>query len=123
MGFEFNKDEYKGGGSYLSGDEKKSIAEAGVIFKVTGIDGPKQGNYGTEYELTLEFAGTDDERVVSFGEGMKGRWNMLGDLKRYLDQGNPAAKVRLVKVGRGYTLEGAEDAAAAAAPASAVGSF
>lgn len=106
MSFDWSKYE-SSGGSFISADEKKVLAENGIPFTVTAIV-EKEKFDKLNYELTITVpnpeTGDDEERILSFpiGSGAESRDATLTGLKKYLDEGGEAVKAKVTKIGRAY---------------------
>ena len=110
MGFDFEK--YESGGNYISGAEKKVLAENGIPFVVTGIK--EREKFDQEhYELAVLVpnpeSGEEEERTLSFpkGSGADSRDSMLAAMKTHIEETGEQVAAKVKKIGRAYFLEAA----------------
>jgi hypothetical protein len=107
----FEWDKYQSsGGSYISAEEKKVLADNGIPFVVTAIKEREKFDK-LHFELSIRVpnpeTGDEEERVLSFpiGSGAESRDAMLAGMRKYLDE-NEGAEVtaKVTKVGRAFFL-------------------
>lgn len=108
----FNFDEFKGGGSYLTEDEKKALASSKQVFAIKSVEFQEgQGYEGKDrFLVTIELA--DEEKLLSFQHGsVESRDEMLAKLSKHVAENGPEYAT-LKKAGRAFLFEGAESPAA-----------
>ena len=106
---------YKGGGAYLSADEKAALVEGEVEFQITGVredlDNQYNGKPAPRFVVTLTLAnplsGEDEERFIGFpvGSGVESRDNQLGGMLDYFEDGGEAIEALLYKGGNAFLLK------------------
>lgn len=109
----FNFEEYKGGGAYLTEDEKKALAASNKVFPIQSVEFQKgQGYEGRDrFLVAIEIDG--DEKLLSFQQGaVVSRDEMLEALAKHLESSEGPEYAKLVKAGRAFLFEGAEAPAA-----------
>ncbi len=112
---------YKGGGAYLSADEKAALVEGEVEFQITGVredfdnayNGKPSPRYIVEVTLPNPLSGEDEERLIGFptGSGVDSRDNQLEGMFDYFSNGGDALDVNLYKGGNAYLIRPAGEEA------------
>jgi len=111
----FDWDAYKGGGQYLSADEKAALVEGEVEFQITGVrddasntfQGKPAPRFIVELTLPNPLSGEDEERLIGFpvGSGVGSRDNQLEGMLDYFSQGGDALDVVLYKGGNAFLIK------------------
>jgi hypothetical protein len=105
---------YKGGGAYLSADEKAALVEGEVEFLVTGVrddsantfNGKPAPRFVAEITLPNPLSGEDEEKMIGFptGSGVVSRDNQLEGMLEYFQSGGDPLEVILYKGGNAFLL-------------------
>ena len=110
MGFDFEK--YQSGGNYVSGAEKKVLAENGIPFAITRVRETEKFD-SEHFELSVLLpnpeSGEEEERTLSFpkGSGADSRDSMLAAMKTHIEETGEQVAAKVKKIGRAYFLEAA----------------
>jgi hypothetical protein len=117
----FDWSAYKGGGLYLSADEKAALIEGEVEFQITGVrddagntfNGKPAPRFVVEVVLPNPLSGEDEERLIGFpvGSGVQSRDNQLEGMLDYFQSGGAALDVVLYKGGNAILIRPAGEEA------------
>ena len=106
---------YKGGGAYLTPEEKAVLIDNEVVFEVTGVREDEENKFGPRYVVTAvipnALTGEDEERFIGFpiGSGVVSRDKQLEGMLGYFEEGGDALASKLVKGGQAILLAPAEE--------------
>jgi len=110
---------YKGGGLYLSADEKAALIEGEVEFQISGVrdepdnsfNGKPAPRFVTEVVLPNPLTGEDEDRLIGFpvGSGVDSRDNQLEGMLDYFKSGGAPLDVVLYKGGNAILIRPANE--------------